>query len=116
MTGAATNSSGRIFAITGSTDDAVDGPHLIEIDPVTGGLLNDVGRMTTALGISRWRVKCVVWLPGQHHGGQYVKQNRRHHDENKTKVDGKEGCEDCAHHRGTAIDSPGPGNPGRRAF
>jgi sugar lactone lactonase YvrE len=50
MTGVATSSSGQIFAITGSANAANDGPHLIEIDPATGGLLNDIGRMTTALG------------------------------------------------------------------
>lgn len=50
ITGAATDSSGRIFAIKASKDLAVDGPHLIEISPETGALLNDIGRMTTPLG------------------------------------------------------------------
>lgn len=50
ITGVATSSSGRIFAITGSTSSDTDGPHLLELDPATGGILNDVGRMTTSLG------------------------------------------------------------------
>lgn len=50
ITGIATDSSGRVFAITGSKDDAAAGPRLIEIDPVTGALMTDIGRMITAAG------------------------------------------------------------------
>jgi DNA-binding beta-propeller fold protein YncE len=50
LTGIATDSNGRIFAASASRDFAQDGPHLIEINPATGGLLNDIGRLTTALG------------------------------------------------------------------
>ncbi len=50
LTGVATDSNGRIFASSASKDYAQDGPHLIEIDPATGALLNDVGRLSTALG------------------------------------------------------------------
>lgn len=50
ITGVATNSSGRIFASTGSLEATENGPRLIEIDPATGEMLNDVGRLQTAAG------------------------------------------------------------------
>ncbi len=50
VTGVATDSLGRVFASTGTTGSATDGPRLIRIDPATGALLADVGRLQTAGG------------------------------------------------------------------
>ncbi|MGA9575041.1 MAG: hypothetical protein WBS20_13975 [Lysobacterales bacterium] len=50
LTGVATDSNGRVFASSASADYAQSGPRLVEIDPATGALLNDVGRLATALG------------------------------------------------------------------
>jgi DNA-binding beta-propeller fold protein YncE len=50
LTGVAVDPQGRIFASTGTTDGATNGPRLIRIDPATGALLADVGRLQTAGG------------------------------------------------------------------
>ncbi len=50
VTGVATDSQGRVFASTGSTDSATNGPRLIQINPATGALIADVGRLQTAGG------------------------------------------------------------------
>ncbi len=50
VTGVATNSLGRVFASTGSRNSVTNGPRLIQIDPVTGALIADVGRLQTAGG------------------------------------------------------------------
>lgn len=50
VTGVATDSQGRVFASTGSTDFATNGPRLIQINPATGALIADVGRLQTAGG------------------------------------------------------------------
>lgn len=52
LTGVATNSAGRIFASTGNNEDNPGaGPRLLEINPVTGALINDIGRLRTAAGL-----------------------------------------------------------------
>jgi len=51
LTGVATNSAGRIFASTGlNNGNLVIGPRLLEINPVTGAVLKDVGRLRLASG------------------------------------------------------------------
>lgn len=50
ITGVATDSLGRVFASTGSADIAPDGPRLIQINPATGALIADVGRLQTLAG------------------------------------------------------------------
>ena len=51
LSGVATNSNGRVFASTGyNAQNPGVGPRLIEIDPATGALLDDVGRMQVATG------------------------------------------------------------------
>jgi hypothetical protein len=50
LTGVANDSQGRVFASTGTANDTADGPRLIQIDPATGALINDVGRLQTAGG------------------------------------------------------------------
>jgi len=50
LTGVATDSLGQVFASTGSTNSATNGPHLIQINPATGALIADVGRLETAGG------------------------------------------------------------------
>jgi len=50
VTGVATDSLGRVFASTGTTASATNGPGLIQIDRATGALLGDVGRLQTAGG------------------------------------------------------------------
>jgi hypothetical protein len=50
VTGVATDSLGRVFASTGTNISATDGPRLIQIDPTTGALLADIGRLQTAGG------------------------------------------------------------------
>jgi hypothetical protein len=51
LTGVATNSAGRIFASTGwNNADPDSGPRLIEIDPATGVMLDDIGRLQTQTG------------------------------------------------------------------
>jgi hypothetical protein len=53
ITGVATNSAGRIFASTGWNDaDPDSGPRLIEIDPATGAMLDDIGRLRVQSGAS----------------------------------------------------------------
>jgi len=49
LPGVATSSTGRVFAVTSVTNpDSTS--HLIEIDPVTGALINDIGPMWDASG------------------------------------------------------------------
>jgi len=50
VTGVATDSLGRVFASTGTSNSATDGPRLIQIDPATGALFADIGRLQTAGG------------------------------------------------------------------
>jgi hypothetical protein len=51
LSGVATNSNGRVFATTGFDAQNPDaGPRLIEINPATGALLDDVGRLRAATG------------------------------------------------------------------
>ena len=50
LTGVATDSLGRVFASTGGADFATDGPRLLRIDPWTGALFADVGRLQTVGG------------------------------------------------------------------
>jgi len=53
LTGVATNSTGRIFASTGwNHGNPATGPRLLEINPATGAVMNDVGRLRTAAGDS----------------------------------------------------------------
>jgi len=53
LTGVATNTAGRIFASTGwNHNNPGDGPRLIEINPATGAMLNDIGRLRTPSGVS----------------------------------------------------------------
>lgn len=53
LTGVATDSAGRIFATTGYNDDnPASGPRLLRINPATGALMNDVGRLRTAGGLN----------------------------------------------------------------
>ena len=52
LTGVATNSAGRIFASTGSSGGG--SPRLIEINPATGALLSDIGRLRIASGEDCW--------------------------------------------------------------
>lgn len=49
LPGVATSSTGRVFAVT-SVNNPDDTSHLIEIDPVTGALINDVGPMWDGAG------------------------------------------------------------------
>jgi hypothetical protein len=49
LSGVATDSSGRIFAVTG-IDNPDDTSHLIEINPVTGAMIADIGPMYDASG------------------------------------------------------------------
>jgi hypothetical protein len=49
LAGVATNSAGRIFASTGVNKQNPDtGPRLIEINPTTGAMLKDIGRLRVA--------------------------------------------------------------------
>jgi hypothetical protein len=51
ITGVATHSNGRVFATTGWNKQNPDsGPRLIEINPATGAMLNDIGRLRIASG------------------------------------------------------------------
>jgi len=51
LSGVATHSNGRVFASTGwNRQDPGVGARLIEIDPATGALLNDVGRLQVQTG------------------------------------------------------------------
>jgi hypothetical protein len=50
LTGVAVDSLGRVFASSGTTESATNGPRLIQIDPATGALIADVGRLQTAGG------------------------------------------------------------------
>jgi hypothetical protein len=50
LTGVAVNSAGRVFAVTGTTSSATSGPRLLELNPVTGTVIADVGRLQTAGG------------------------------------------------------------------
>jgi MYXO-CTERM domain-containing protein len=48
LTGVAVNSQGRVFAVSGTSDTAPNGPRLIEVNPQTGALIADVGRLQHA--------------------------------------------------------------------
>jgi hypothetical protein len=51
LTGVATDSAGRIFATTGYNNQNPDvGSRLLEINPATGALMNDIGRLRIASG------------------------------------------------------------------
>jgi len=51
LTGVATHGNGRVFASTGwNFQNAGNGPRLIEINPATGALIADIGRLQTASG------------------------------------------------------------------
>jgi hypothetical protein len=51
LAGVATNSAGRIFASTGvNKQNPGTGPRLIEINPATGAMLKDIGRLRVATG------------------------------------------------------------------
>jgi DNA-binding beta-propeller fold protein YncE len=50
LTGVATDASGNVYAVTGTFDSAGAGPRLLRINPVTGAVLQDVGRLQTAAG------------------------------------------------------------------
>ena len=53
LTGVATDSSGRIFATTGwNHSNPANSGRLLRINPATGALMNDVGRLRTADGLS----------------------------------------------------------------
>ena len=49
ITGVATHSTGLVFAVT-SVANPDDTSHLIEINPITGALINDVGPMLDSSG------------------------------------------------------------------
>jgi hypothetical protein len=50
LTGVAMNSAGRVFAVTGTADTATGGPRLLELNPATGAVIANVGRLQTAGG------------------------------------------------------------------
>jgi hypothetical protein len=50
VTGVAADRLGRVFASTGAAESATNGPRLIQIDPATGALIADVGRLQTTGG------------------------------------------------------------------
>lgn len=50
LTGVAMNSVGDVYAISASTASATTGPRLLRINPTTGTLIADVGRLRTAAG------------------------------------------------------------------
>ncbi|MDD2918227.1 IPTL-CTERM sorting domain-containing protein [Rhodoferax sp.] len=49
LTGVSANSQGKVFAVSGSAGGP-NGPRLLEINPTTGALIADVGRLQTAGG------------------------------------------------------------------
>ncbi|MGD8929883.1 MAG: hypothetical protein PVI22_12990 [Lysobacterales bacterium] len=53
LTGVATDSTGRVFATTGyNQSNPENGPRLLEINPATGALISDIGRLSTAGGLN----------------------------------------------------------------
>jgi hypothetical protein len=51
LSGVATHSNGRVYATTGvNKQNPSVGPRLIEINPATGALMNDIGRLQTPTG------------------------------------------------------------------
>jgi hypothetical protein len=50
LTGIAVNGAGRVYAVTASSRLAQTGPRLLELNPVTGAVIADVGRLRTAGG------------------------------------------------------------------